>query len=114
MHKNKPHKGLLKRVRVTKSGFVRHNRAGYKHLRSTKSPNRLRRLRAGSVASDPDAKRLSRLLYRRLRGRTQPRSALRRSPSPAERKAMREAASKAAATASAPRPAPRKTKTARA
>ncbi len=102
MHKNKPHKGLLKRVRITKSGFVRHNRAGYKHLRSTKSPNRLRRLRGGSVASDPDAKRLSRLLYRRLRGKTQPRTALRRSPTPSERKALRESAKSAAAAVAAP------------
>jgi hypothetical protein len=43
-----------------------------------------------------DAKRLSRLLGTKIRGREQPASAVRRSPSPAERKAMREAAAKAA------------------
>ncbi|MEO0631881.1 MAG: hypothetical protein AAFY46_14320 [Planctomycetota bacterium] len=43
-----------------------------------------------------DAKRFEKLLYRRLRGRTQPLASIKRSPSPAERRAAREAAAKAA------------------
>lgn len=92
MPKNKKHKGLLKRIRISKTGKVRHRSAGFKHLRSGKSPNRLRRLRKDPVLASPDAKRLEKLLFRRLRGRTQPRAAIRRSPSPAQRRAAREAA----------------------
>lgn len=98
MPKNKTHKGLLKRVRISKSGKVRHNKSGYKHLRSHKSPDRLRRLRKGTVMSSSDAKRLGKLLFRRLRGRDQLRSEMKRSPSPAERREMREKARQEAKT----------------
>lgn len=87
MPKNKPHKGLLKRMRITKTGKVKHKSAFGKHLRSGKSPARLRRLRQDNYLTSSDAKRLEELLHRRLRGREQPRTALRRSPSPAERRA---------------------------
>jgi large subunit ribosomal protein L35 len=92
MPKMKTHKGLLKRIRMTRTGKARHKQAGCKHLRSTKTPKRLRRLRQETYMKASDAKRLSRLLGTKIRGREQPRSAVRRSPSPAERKAMREAA----------------------
>jgi large subunit ribosomal protein L35 len=88
MPKNKPHKGLAKRVRVSKTGKVRHRSANHKHLRSGKSGKRLRQLRKDPYMADADVKRLEKLLFRRLRGRTQPRAAIRKSPSPAERKAM--------------------------
>ncbi len=90
--KNKPHKGLLKRVRISKSGKIRHRSANHKHLRSGKGGARLRQLRKDPIASNPDAKRLEKLLYRRLRGRTQPRTALRKSPSPAQRREAQAAA----------------------
>ncbi|MGE3109642.1 MAG: 50S ribosomal protein L35 [Phycisphaerales bacterium] len=96
MPKNKSHKGILKRMKITKSGLVRHNRAFGKHLRSSKSSDRLRRLRKDKYLSNPEAKRLERLLYRRLRGRDQARAALKRSPNPAQRKAAKEAAKAAA------------------
>jgi len=105
MPKNKQHKGLLKRIRISKTGKVRHRTAGHKHLRSGKGGKRLRRLRKDPYMANPDAKRLEKLLFRRLRGRTQPRTAIRKSPSPAER-----AAAKLAAAAPAGAPAP-KTKT---
>lgn len=92
MGKNKTHKGLLKRIRISKTGLVRHRKAGSKHLKSTKSAKRLRRLRGGSWMSTAESKRLSKLLFRRLRGKEQPRTSLRRSPSPQDRKAKREAA----------------------
>ena len=92
MPKNKSHKGILKRMKITKTGLVRHNRAFGKHLRSHKSAKRLRRLRQDKYLSNPEAKRLERLLYRRLRGRDQSRATLRRSPSPQERKAAQAAA----------------------
>lgn len=98
MRKNKPHKGLLKRIRISKTGKVRHRSACHKHLRSGKGGKRLRQLRKDPYMANPDAKRLEKLLFRRLRGRTQPRTALRRSPSPTARKAA--AASKGSAAKS--------------
>jgi len=95
MPKNKNHKGLQKRMRVTKTGKIRHRSANHKHLRSGKGGKRLRQLRKDPYMSNADAKRLEKLLFRRLRGRNQPRTAIRRSPSPAERRAAKEAAAKA-------------------
>jgi large subunit ribosomal protein L35 len=86
MPKNKSHKSSLKRIRLTSTGLVRHNRAFGKHLRSHKSSKRLRRLRTDKMMSNPEAKRLEKLLFRRLRGRDQARAALRRSPTPQERR----------------------------
>lgn len=96
MSKNKSHKGLLKRIRITKSGKVRHRTAGHKHLRSGKGGKRLRQMRQDPYMSSSEAKRIEKLLFRRFRGRTQPKSAMRRSPSPAARRAMREATKGAA------------------
>lgn len=101
--KSKSHKGILKRMKITKSGKIRHNRAFGKHLRSGKSAKRLRRLRKDKFLSNPEAKRLEKLLHRRLRGRDQPLTARRRSPSPAARKAA-QAAKAAEAAAGAKKP----------
>lgn len=98
MPKLKRHKSLLKRLRFTATGKAKHAKAGSKHLRSSKSPKRLRRLRKASYVSSADARRLSRMVNQRIRGKDQPRAALRRSLSPAERKAKREAAKAAAAS----------------
>lgn len=91
MPKNKPHKGLLKRIRITKTGKVKHKHATSSHMRSHKSPSKLRTLRQGKDVSNADAKRLQKLLHRRLRGRTQPISSGKRSPSPEAKRAAREA-----------------------
>lgn len=90
MPKNKPHKGLLKRFRFSKTGKLKHKSASSKHLRSHKSPNRLRRLRKDKFVSNAEAKALELLLFRRVRGRDQARATLRKSPSPAQRKAAQE------------------------
>ena len=95
MTKNKPHQGLLKRVRITKTGKVKHAKAGFKHLRSDKSNKRLRRLRRGGILLASDTKRLSLLLFRSLRGANQPLSAVTKSPNPAQRAAKRAEARKA-------------------
>ncbi|MGQ0627938.1 MAG: large ribosomal subunit protein bL35 [Phycisphaerales bacterium] len=91
MKANKPHKGVLKRMRVTKTGKVKHKSANSKHLKSVKSPNRLRRLRKDRYASTSEAIGLELLLHRRIRGREQPRTALKRSPNPAASKKLKEA-----------------------
>jgi large subunit ribosomal protein L35 len=92
MPKNKNHKGLLKRIRISKSGKIRHRSANHKHLRSGKGGKLLRHLRKDPFMSSADAKRLEKLLFRRIRGREQPKTAVRRSPNPAQKRAMREAA----------------------
>jgi len=86
MPANKSHKGTLKRIRITRTGKVRHKTAGTGHLKSRKSPKRLRQMRRDNYVSASDAKRLSDLLHTRLRGRDQPRSAIKRSPSPEQRR----------------------------
>jgi len=60
--KNKPHKGLLKRVRVTKSGKIKLQKAHGRHLRSHKSAKATRRFRLPTYASPADAKRLRGML----------------------------------------------------
>ena len=47
MGKFKPHKGLLKRIRITKSGKIKGRVANGSHLRSGKSPGTLRAMRKG-------------------------------------------------------------------
>ncbi|MBK7404774.1 MAG: 50S ribosomal protein L35 [Phycisphaerales bacterium] len=91
MPKNKMHKGFLKRVRISKTGKVRHRSAYHKHLSSHKSGKRLRQLRKDRYMAGSDAKRMEKMLFRRLRGRNQPRTAIRRSPSPQQKAEMRAA-----------------------
>lgn len=91
MGKMKPHKGLAKRIRISKSGKVRHRSAYHKHLSSHKSGKRLRQLRKDPNVTGSETKRFEKMLFRRLRGRSQPISARRRSPSPEERRAARAA-----------------------
>ncbi len=62
MPKNKPHKGMLKRVRVTKTGKIKLQSAFGRHLRSHKSGQIIRRNRQPKYAQGPDASRISRLL----------------------------------------------------
>lgn len=67
MHGHKPHKGTLKRVRITKSGKVKGRVANGSHLRSGKGGQRLRHMRKGRyIANKGLAKRLTKLLGRRI------------------------------------------------
>jgi len=56
MPKQKTHKGLSKRLRVTATGKVRHKRSGAGHLMSSKNAKRRRRL-AGSAFMNTTAAR---------------------------------------------------------
>jgi large subunit ribosomal protein L35 len=47
--KQKTHKGLAKRVKVSANGKVKHRKAGKGHLMSVKSSKRLRRIRRPST-----------------------------------------------------------------
>ena len=96
MSTNKPHKGILKRMRITGTGKVKHKSSNSKHLKSNKSGKRLRKLRKDRFLWSSQTEGIALLLFRRLRGKDQPRSAQRRSPSPAAKKALRAAAAEAA------------------
>ncbi len=58
MPKQKTHKGLKKRVKVTARGKVLHKRANGGHLMSGKSAKRRRRLRGMTTLSPSDLKRV--------------------------------------------------------
>ncbi len=58
MPKNKPHKGLLKRVKVTKTGKVKFKRAFSGHLRSRKSGSLLRSYRKSAYAAPAEQKKI--------------------------------------------------------
>jgi large subunit ribosomal protein L35 len=56
MPKQKTHKGVKKRFRVTARGKVKHRQAGTSHLNSRMSQKRKRRLRGTTVLKTPAAK----------------------------------------------------------
>jgi large subunit ribosomal protein L35 len=62
MHKGKTHKGILKRMRLTRRGKVVRSRAGGGHLLSGKSGQRKRRLRRKAVVSQGQVKTYRRLI----------------------------------------------------
>ncbi len=62
MPKLKTNKSAAKRLRVTKNGKIKRFRAGKRHLLSSKSTKRKRRLRKAVMAKPLDARRLKRLL----------------------------------------------------
>ena len=68
MPKNKPNKGVLKRIRLTGTGRARIRRAYGGHLRSHKSGKLLRSYRKSEYASGPDSKRLQAMLFRPVKG----------------------------------------------
>ena len=49
MPKQKTHKGLAKRVKVTASGKVKHKKAGAGHLMSSKNAKRRRRINSPAL-----------------------------------------------------------------
>ena len=51
--KQKTHKGLAKRVKVSANGKVKHRKAGKGHLMSVKSSKRLRKIRRPSTVGLP-------------------------------------------------------------
>lgn len=67
MPKQKSHKGLLKRVKVTASGKVRFKKPFRGHLNSHMSGNKLRQLRGAAMIKRGDIARLGALLHRPLR-----------------------------------------------
>ena len=62
MPKIKTHKGLAKRVKVTKNGKLKRMKAFRSHLMSTKNGKRVRHLRKGDVISPEEARKMKRML----------------------------------------------------
>ncbi len=62
MPKQKTHKGLAKRIKVTANGKVKHRRAGSGHLMSSKNAKRRRRLSSPSVTEIKTAKNMKIML----------------------------------------------------
>lgn len=62
MPKQKPHKGLTKRVKITAKGKILRAKAGKEHLMSTKSSKRRRRLAKGGQIPQTEMKTTMRLL----------------------------------------------------
>jgi ribosomal protein L35 len=67
MHGPKPKKGLLKRVRLTKSGKVKVRRSHGRHLRSHKSGDLLRSYRKAQYAPACDLDIIGKMLNVRLK-----------------------------------------------
>ena len=66
MPKLKPHKGLLKRVKITGRGKIKFKGAHSGHLRSHKTGEQIRAIRKKKVAKAGDIGRFERLLGRTL------------------------------------------------
>ena len=62
MPKQKPHKGLAKRVKLTAKGKVKCRRGYAGHLMSTKNGSTCRKLRKPLVLTGADARRVRRAL----------------------------------------------------
>jgi large subunit ribosomal protein L35 len=62
MPKLKTHKGVAKRVKVSKRGKVRRHQAWHGHLMTGKGSSRRRRLKRAVIANKQVARRLARLL----------------------------------------------------
>ena len=64
MPKNKTHSGMKKRVKITGSGKLLHERAGKRHLLERKPSTLTRRLTGTTEFSDAEVKRVNKLLGR--------------------------------------------------
>ncbi len=69
MPKQKSHKGLLKRIKVTKSGKVVFHAPSSRHLKSNKSGTRVQSYRKARCAANGDLGTFEKMLGRPLRSR---------------------------------------------
>jgi len=58
MPKQKTHKGLIKRIKITSTGKVKHRRAGGSHLMSGKNAKRRRRIRSSAIMTGTPANKI--------------------------------------------------------
>ena len=62
MPKQKTHKGIKKRFRLTAKGHAKHRQAGTSHLQTGMTPKRKRKLRGTKVVAKPMEKAIQRSL----------------------------------------------------
>ncbi len=58
MPKQKTHKGLKKRVKITASGLIKHQKAGKGHLMSSKNAKRKRHLSTPTILNSVVARKM--------------------------------------------------------
>lgn len=58
MPKQKTHKGLKKRIKITAGGKIKHKRAGGGHLMSSKNAKRRRRIASPAILKPVEAKKI--------------------------------------------------------
>ncbi len=66
MPKNKSHKGLAKRIKISKKGKIRFGRPHSRHLKSNKAGTQIQSYRKRRYARSGDIRALSKLLFRPL------------------------------------------------
>ncbi|MFO0829904.1 MAG: bL35 family ribosomal protein [Phycisphaerales bacterium] len=71
MPKNKSHKGLLKRIKITKTGKIRFRAPNGRHLKSNKTGTMVQSYRKNRYARGGDLGALSKMLFRPLRSEEQ-------------------------------------------
>jgi large subunit ribosomal protein L35 len=71
MPKNKSHKGLLKRIKITKTGKIRFRAPASRHLKSNKTGTQVQSYRKNRYARAGNLKALSKMLFRPLRSEEQ-------------------------------------------
>ena len=62
MPKQKSHKGIRKRIRVTGTGKLVRKKAGRRHLLTAKSRKRKRNMRRTTLVASADEKRIKRVI----------------------------------------------------
>lgn len=62
MPKIRTNRAAAKRFSFTKNGGVKRMKAGARHLKTVKSPKRIRNLRQATLLSDAEKKRIKQLL----------------------------------------------------
>ena len=66
-NKFKPHKGLKKRVKITRNGQVKHEPAGARHRKSRHTAAQNRQLRRPTIACEVERRRAQQMLGFRIR-----------------------------------------------
>ena len=67
MHGFRPHKGLKKRVTITRNGQVKHNRVGSQHRKNRHTAKQNLQLRQRKIAPECERKRIQGMLGFKIR-----------------------------------------------
>ncbi len=67
MHGTRPHKGVAKRVKITRNGQVKYTRAGLGHRKNKHSAKQNLQLRKGKIAPEVERKRIQTMLGFKIR-----------------------------------------------